>query len=156
MHRYPRPVYCIHDRGGDFIGEPFQIMLTDFGVKAEPTTAKNLTIKAIYEQIYHIVEDILRAIKSNISNKNEADQAVDNALYTCMHALRSAVNHTMQTSPGALVFHRYMLMDVPLIADLDAIRGRRQQLINDNLIRLNKKCADHNYSVNERIFLRVT
>ena len=48
-----------------------------------------------------------------------------------------------------------MLMDVPLIADLDAIRGRRQQLIDDNLIRLNKKRADHNYSVNDRVFLRV-
>ena len=47
-------------------------------------------------------------------------------------------------------------MDVPMISDLDAIRGRRQKMINDYLIRLNKKCADHNYSVNERIFLRVT
>ena len=72
-----------------------------------------------------------------------------------MHALRCAVNHTMQTSPGALFFRRDMLMDVPLIADLDAIRGRRQQLIDDNLIRLNKKRADHNYSVNDRVLLRV-
>ena len=46
-------------------------------------------------------------------------------------------------------------MDFPLIADLDDIRGRRQQLIDDNLIRLNKKHADHNYSVNDRVLLRV-
>ena len=72
-----------------------------------------------------------------------------------MHALRCAVNHTMYTSPGALVFRRYMLMDVPLIADLYAIRGRRQLLIDDNLIRLKKKRADHNYSVNDRVLLRV-
>ena len=45
-------------------------------------------------------------------------------------------------------------MDVTLIADLDAIRGRRQQLIDDNLIRLNKKRADHNYSVNDIVLLR--
>ena len=50
---------------------------------------------------------------------------------------------------------RDMLMDVPLIADLDAIRGRQQKLIDDNLNRLNKKRADHNYSVNERVLLRV-
>ena len=80
---------------------------------------------------------------------------MDNALYTCMHALRCTVNHTMQTSPGALVLRRDMLMDVPLIADLDAIRGRQQQLIYENLIRLFKKRADHNYSVDDRVLLRV-
>ena len=80
---------------------------------------------------------------------------MDNALYTCMHALRCAVNHTIQTSPGSLVFRRDMLMDIPLIAYMDAIRGRRQKLINDNLIRLNKKRTDHNYSVNDIVLLRI-
>ena len=47
-------------------------------------------------------------------------------------------------------------MNVPLIADLDAIRGRQKQLIDNNIIRLNKKRADHNYSVNDRVLLRVT
>ena len=48
-----------------------------------------------------------------------------------------------------------MLTDFPLIAYLDAIRGRRQQPIDDNLIRLKKKRADHNYSVNGRVLLKV-
>ena len=61
----------------------------------------------------------------------------------------------MQTSPGELVFRRDILMDVLLIADLDAIRGIRQQLIDDNFIILNKKRADQNYSVNDRVLLRV-
>ena len=105
--------------------------------------------------MHHTVGDILREIKAKIADEDEAEQAVDNALYTCMHELRCAVNHTMQKSPGALVFHRDMLMGVPLISDMDAIRGRRQQLIDDNLIRLNKKRADHNYSVNDRVLIRV-
>ena len=33
LSRFPRPVYCIHDRGGEFIGEPLQTMLANFGVK---------------------------------------------------------------------------------------------------------------------------
>ena len=70
---------------------------------------------------------------------------MDNALYTCMHVLICVVNHTVKTSPGALVFRRDMLMGVPLIEDMDAIRGRLQQLINDNFIRLNKKRANYNY-----------
>ena len=61
-------------------------MLTDSGVKAKPTTAKNPTANEIYEQMHHTVGDILRAIKDKIADKDEAEQAVDNALYTCMHA----------------------------------------------------------------------
>ena len=109
LSRYPRPVYCIHDRGVEFICEPFQTMLTYFGLKAKPTTAKNPTANAICERMHHTVGDILRAIKAKISGEDEAEQAVYNSLYTCMHALRCAVNHTMQTSPVALVFHRDIL-----------------------------------------------
>ena len=72
-----------------------------------------------------------------------------------MHAIICVVNHTMKTSPGALVFRRDMLMGVPLIEDMDAIRGRRQQLIDDNLIRLNKKRADYNYQLNDIVLLWV-
>ena len=74
-------------------------MLTNFGVEAKPTTANNPTEKPICERMHQTVGDILRAIKSNIADEDEAEQAVDNALYTCMHALRCAVNNTMQTSP---------------------------------------------------------
>ena len=131
-------------------------MSTDFELKAKPTTAKNPTANAICERMHNTVGDILRTVKAEIADEDEAEQAVHNEVYTCMHALRCVVNHTMQTSPGALVFHRDMLMDVPLIAYLGAIRGRRKQLINDNLIRLNKKRADHKYSVNDRVLLRVS
>ena len=61
-------------------------MLTDFGVKSKPTTEKNPTENAICEGMHHTVGDILRAIKAKIAEEDEAEQAVDNALYTCMHA----------------------------------------------------------------------
>ena len=61
----------------------------------------------------------------------------------------------MKTSPGALVFQRDMLMDVPLVADLEAVRGRRQQRINDNLRRTNKGRVDYNYQVGEKVKLKV-
>ena len=99
-------------------------MLTDFGVKEKPTKENNPKANAICERMHHTVGDILRAIKAKIADEDEAEQAVDNALYKCMHALRCAVNHTIQTSTGELVFRRDMLMDVPMIADMDAIRGR--------------------------------
>ena len=39
--RYPRPLYCIHDDGGEFIESGFQELLDSYGVKAKPTTIKN-------------------------------------------------------------------------------------------------------------------
>ena len=46
-------------------------------------------------------------------------------------------------------------MDVLLITDLEAIRGRRQQQIDDNLRRTNRGRIDYNYQVGERVKLKV-
>ena len=78
-----------------------------------------------------------------IQDEDEASQAIDNALHTCIHAMLCAINRTLQTSPGALVFNRDMMMDVPLIADINSIRGRRQQQIDDSLLKMNKKRIDY-------------
>ena len=72
-----------------------------------------------------------------------------------VHALRCVVNQTMKTSPGALVFQRDMMMDIPLVADLEAIRGRRQQRIDENLIRMNRGRTDHKYQVGDLVKLKV-
>ena len=48
-----------------------------------------------------------------------------------------------------MVFNRNMLMNVQLLSDLDAIRGRKQQQIDDNNKLSNKKRVDHNYRVGE-------
>jgi len=50
-----------------------------------------------------------------------------------MHATRNAVNATMEISPGGLVFIRNMIMDIPLVANLEMIRENRQQMIDGKL-----------------------
>ena len=54
-----------------------------------------------------------------------------------------------------MVFNRDMLMNVQLLSDLNAIRGRKQQRIDDNNKLSNKKRVDHNYWVGEMVKLRV-
>ena len=97
---------------------------------------------------------ILRAETAKIQDEDEAAQAIDNALHTCIHAIRCAVNRTLQTSPGALVFNQYMMMDAPLIADLKSIRGRRQQQIDDSPLKRNKKRIDYHYKVGESVWIK--
>ena len=42
-----------------------------------------------------------------------------------------------------------MIMDVPLIANLSAIQDGRQQMIEENLIKQNKKRIEHHYRVGD-------
>ena len=54
---------------------------------------------------------------------------------------------------GALVYRRDMFVDVPVTADLIAIRQRRQQLVDQNLIRHNRKRYDHHYRIGDPVMI---
>jgi hypothetical protein len=76
------------------------------------------------------------------------------AISACMHATQCAVNHTMMHSPGEIVYGRDMFMDIPVIADLVAIRERRQLLIDKNLRRHNRRRYEHHYRVGDYVQVR--
>ena len=156
LARYPRPIKCIHDNGGEFIGWNFQQMLIRAGIRSKPTSVKNPQSNAVCERMHKTIADILRNVVKDHppDHIHEAEQKIDNALATCVHALRCAVNHTMKTSPGAMVFNRDMMMNVQLIADLASIRGRRQQQIDNNINIHNKKRIDYNYRIGELVKMR--
>ena len=61
----------------------------------------------------------------------------------------------MRVSPGALVFGRDMFVDVPLVADLLAIRQRRELLINQNLMRENQKRYEYHHRVGDLVIIKV-
>ena len=48
-----------------------------------------------------------------------------------------------------------MLLDIPVIADLVAIRERRQLLIDENLRRANEKRREYHYKVGEYVMIKV-
>jgi hypothetical protein len=49
LSRYPRPMQCIHDNGGEFTGEHFQLRLQTNGIKDVPTAVKNPQANSICE-----------------------------------------------------------------------------------------------------------
>ena len=156
LSRYPCPIKCIHDNGGEFIRWNFQEMLTRSGIRSKPTSVKNPQSNAMCELMHKTIADICRNIVKDHPpvHRHKAEQKIDNALLTCVHALRCAVNHMMKTSPGAMVFNRDMLMNVQLIADLASIRGCRQQQIDNNVWIHNKKRIDYNYWIGELVKMR--
>ena len=124
LSRYPRPNRCVHDNGSEFIGSDFVRLLAQMGIKDVCTAVRNPQSNAICERMHQTVGDVLRVIlhTNPPQNIDDANQVMDNALATAMHATRCAVSAPIGTSPGALVYGRDMIMDVPLIANLTAIR----------------------------------
>jgi hypothetical protein len=90
-----------------------------------------------------------------INTFNDAEHVMDHAIAASIHALWCAVNHQMQHSPGEIVFQRDMLLDIPVIADLVAIRERRQLLIDENLRRQNEKRLEYHYKVDDWVMIKV-
>jgi hypothetical protein len=107
----------------------------------------------MHQTVGNILHTLLHAHPPN--NIDQAQDLMDTALVTASHAMHAAIHCTLHISPGALVFHRDMFLDIPLLANLQAIHNRRQVLIDENNHKANLKCICHDYCVGELIMLVV-
>jgi hypothetical protein len=66
-----------------------------------------------------------------------------------------STHHTvLKASPGAAIFGRDMLFDIPFIADWQKIREHRQKLTDLNNARENKGRIDYDYKVGQKVLLK--
>lgn len=153
--RYPKPGRCIHDNGGEFIGPEFQQLLQYYHIQDVPTTVLNPTANAICERMHQTVANSIRtSIYEHMpTNFVEFYDIVETALACAIYALRTAINVSINTSPGALTFHRDMLLDIPLHADLHRIQQHRQQLVIRNAYRQNLHRREYTYHINDLILI---
>jgi transposase InsO family protein len=126
LARYLRPMCCIHDQGTEFAGADFQYILMRAGIKDIPTTVRNPQANAVCERLHQSIANTLRILipqhpPANVANVGEL---VDSALAPSLHAAQSAIHCTLGVSPGGLVFHRDMLLDIPLLTNFQVIRDR--------------------------------
>ena len=75
--------------------------------------------------------------------QNHAKILIDSVLTSASHAIRVNISQVTGYSPGALAFHRDMLLDVPLVIDLPRIRDKRYMMVDENLHRINAKRSPH-------------
>ena len=153
----PRPERCIHDNGGKFIGHKFQAVLRAHEIKDVPTTSKNPQANAVCERMHQMVANILRAYlrASPPRNVTQATEMVDEALHLAMYAMRNTVHTTLGSSPGSLVFARDMFLNIPLVADWHQITKKREQMINQNLIRENNRRIPYDYGVGQKVYKKI-
>lgn len=111
---YRWPSRCINDNGGEFIGTEFQNLLVQTGVESKPTTVKNPMSNGIIERSHKTISDTLRVLLhvNPPTNENDVNNMIDNTLASCMHAMRCSIDHTIETSLGAMVLNRHMLINV--------------------------------------------
>jgi hypothetical protein len=62
-----------------------------------------------------------------------ARDIIDDALATAMHAMQTTVATTLGSTPSALAFTRGMFLNVPLVADWQAIACTCEHHVNENL-----------------------
>ncbi len=62
--------------------------------------------------------------------------------------------HSIKASPGAAIFGRDMLFDIPFIADWQKIGEYRQQLTDLSNARENEGRLDYDYKVGQKVLLQ--
>ena len=157
LARYPRPAKCIHDNGGEFIGHEFQELLKDNEIKFGCTTSKNPQANAVCERMHQTVANVLRTFLHTkpARNMQMANKIIDEALAHATYAMRSTVHTTLGSSPGSLVFGRDIFLNIPLVADWHMITKRREQVINANLKRENKRRQRWDYEPGQKILKKL-
>jgi len=155
LSRYPKPVVCIHDPGREFVGMTFQTMIIKNGIQPQPTTVKNPQANAVCERMHSTIGDMLRSMlhENPPTNLQTALDMVDSVIASAQYALRTATHRAFNTSPGALVFGRDMLLPIPMLIDWATLRARRQAIIDDNNRRENLRRRFRDYKVGEEVLL---
>jgi hypothetical protein len=87
---------------------------------------------AICERMHQTVTNVLRTLVHTNPPRNmtQARDILDDALATAMHAMQTTFATTLWSTPGAIAFARDMFLNMPLIADLQAIARTRGHHVN--------------------------
>ncbi len=84
--------------------------------------------------MHQTVNNVLRTLVHNNppGNRTQARDIIDDALATAMHAIQTTVATTLGSTPGAFAFAQDMFLNVPLIADWQAIARTCEHYVNEN------------------------
>ena len=130
LSRYPRPKEVLCDNGSEFKLH-LKELCEQYSVKRKPTTSKNPAANAILERIHGVFGDMMRT--SDINNLEHVDsQLIDEFITNTAWAIRSSYHTVLKATPGAAIFGRDMLFDLPYIAEWDEICKHRQKQVKKN------------------------
>lgn len=151
LSRYPRPLNVVCDNGSEFKLHLIELCKS-YSVKRKPTTSKNPQANAILERIHGVFGDMLRT--SGINNSETLDDhMIDQFITDAAWAIRSTYHTVLKATPGEAIFGRDMLFDIPFVADWSEIGRRRQQRVDSDNARENRKRLPFDYVVGSKCML---
>jgi hypothetical protein len=107
---------------------------------------------SILERVHQVLGQILCTAELDMANSvtpNDVNVFLDNVAW----AFLSTYHTVLKASPGAAVFGRDMLFDIPFVADWHKIGEQRQSLTNSgNQCKIAKQ-IDYNYKVGDKVLL---
>ena len=149
--RYPRCRNIIYDNGSEFKLH-FQSLCDSFGLKRKPTSVKNPQANAILERIHQTLANMMRTAELDMADSVSPNDIAD-FLNDAAWAVRSTYHTVLKASPGAAIFGRDMLFDVPFLADWKKIGDYRQRQTDRNTERENKTRVDWDYKIGDKVLL---
>jgi hypothetical protein len=122
--RYTRPIHCVHNKGGKFIGGTFQWLLHSFDIKDVQSTSKNLQSNSICKWLHQTVGNVLRVLLySNPPHKCHRPETLairywrlqctpcNNSLHTRQHAGGSCIQlwHVLECPADSGLAHNSLM-----------------------------------------------
>jgi hypothetical protein len=118
----------------------------------KPTTVKNPQANGILECVHQVLGQMLHTDELDMANSVTPDD-VDVFLDDAAWAIRSTYHTVLTASPGAAIFRRGMLFDIPFVADWRKIGERRKSLTDRGNQHENPKCIDYDYKVGDKVLV---
>jgi hypothetical protein len=94
----------------------FHSLCDTYGIKHNPTSIKNPQANAILEHIHDVVTNLLHTSELDMAELVKASD-IDVFLSDVAWAFCSTYHTMLKASPGAAIFGKNMLFDIPFMAD---------------------------------------
>jgi hypothetical protein len=112
---------------------------------------------AICERMHQTVENVLRTlVYSNLQCiMTQAQDIIDDALATVMHTMQTIVATTIGSTQGALAFAQDLFLNMPSIADWQAIAHTFEHHVSENLKCDKRKQRQYDYAPGQQVMKKV-
>jgi hypothetical protein len=148
---YPHCQKVIYDNGSEFKLH-FKALCDTYCIKRMPTSVKNPQAHAILEQVHQVIMVMIRTAEINMADSVDAND-IDTFLTNVSWAIRSTYHTVLKASPGAAIFGRDMLFNIPFLADWNKIGDYRQHQADLNTECENRTCKDWDYKLGDKVLL---
>ena len=130
----------------------FEYLCDSYGIKRKPTTIKNPQGNSILERVHQVLGKMLCTAEIDMADSVTPDD-VNVFLDKVAWAIRSTYHTVLKASPGAAIFGRDMLFDIPFIANWNKIGDYRQRQTDLSTERKHKQHVNYNYKVGDRVLM---